>query len=57
MIGHLCDITAIINVNCSLIASSSLDGTIKIWDVNAKDEMFTIYGYKAVKCLVDIELQ
>ena len=54
LIGHSRDVTAIINVNCSLIASSSLDGTIKIWNVDAKDEMFTIYGYKGVKCLVDI---
>ena len=54
LIGHSRDVTAIINVNCSLIASSSLDGTIKIWDVDAKDEMFTIYGYKGVNCLVDI---
>jgi WD40 repeat protein len=54
LIGHSRDVTTIINVNCSLIASSSLDGTIKIWDVDAKEEMFTIYGYKGVKCLADI---
>ena len=53
-IWDLTDVTAIINVNCSLIASSLLNDTIKIWDVDSKDEMFTIYGYKDVKCLADI---
>ena len=53
-IWDLTDVTTIINVNCSLIASSLLNDTIKIWDVDSKDEMVTIYGYKDVKCLVDI---
>ena len=51
-VGHSRDITSIIQINKSLLASSSLDGSVKVWDFDAREEILTLYGSDSINNLV-----
>lgn len=55
LLGHSRDIINLININDNVIASASRDACIKLWDVNKKEEIFTVYSSKSMCPIIQIE--
>lgn len=53
-VGHSRDITSIIQINKSLLVSSSLDGSVKLWDFDTREEILTLYGSDSINNLVHL---
>ena len=55
LLGHSRDILNLININDTVIASASRDACIKLWDVNKKEEIFTVYSSKSMCPIIQID--
>ena len=55
LLGHSRDIINLININDTVIASASRDSCIKLWDVNKKEEIFTVYSSKSMCPIIQID--
>ena len=53
LVGHEKSICSIIKIQENIIASSSYDNTIKIWNINNKECQYTLYGHDSpVFCIL-----
>ena len=53
LLGHEKSICCIIKISPDIIATSSYDNSIKVWDLNKKDCEFTLYGHDSpVFCIL-----
>ena len=56
MSGHTGKVTGLVQLRNGQLASSSADGTIKLWDLNTGQAVRTLQGHSdSVTCLVELD--